>query len=161
MYNVKNRIISGSAVIIFGLLIALGPQFLFTVCPIMGDMVMKCHWTAQAEIGVGALIAALGIALVLFASPQVRLGLTIGIFLSSILALLLPHTLIGGCVAHSMQCRKIAFPAITVISILLLITAALNGLYLARKDELFGIWKNRKDMDDVNEYVRSIRKGRN
>jgi hypothetical protein len=131
----KNRIISGGAAIIFGLLIALGPQFLFTVCPVMGDMVMKCHWTAQVEIGVGALIAALGIALVVFAGPQIRLGLTIGIFLSGVLALLIPHALIGGCAMPSMPCRKIAFPAITVISILLLITAALNGLYLARKKE--------------------------
>jgi hypothetical protein len=57
--------------------------------------------------------------------------LTIGIFLSGVLALLIPHALIGGCVMHNMPCRKIAFPAITVISILLLIAAALNGLYLA------------------------------
>jgi hypothetical protein len=129
----KNRIISGGGVIVAGLLIALGPQFLFKVCPIMGDSIMKCHWSAQAEIGVGGLIAALGAALVIFAAPQIRLGLTIGVFLSGILALLIPHVLIGGCLMHSMACRKITFPAITVISVLLLIGAVLNGLYLARK----------------------------
>ena len=128
----KNRIISGGAVIVFGLLIALGPQSLFRVCPIMGDMIMKCHWSAQAEIGVGAVIAALGIALVVFANPTTRLGLTIGIFLSAVLALLIPHALIGGCANHTMPCRKITFPAITVISILLLLGAAFNALYLAR-----------------------------
>jgi hypothetical protein len=129
----KNRIISGGATIVFGLLIALGPQFLFKVCPVMGDMIMKCHWSAQAEIGVGALIAALGIALVVFANPKTRLGLTLGIFLSAVLALLIPHALIGGCANHTMLCRKISFPSITVISILLLIVAALNALYLARR----------------------------
>ncbi|MDR1127705.1 MAG: DUF4418 family protein, partial [Treponema sp.] len=118
----KNRIASGIAAIVFGLLIALGPQFLFKVCPVMGDMIMKCHWSAQAEIGAGALIAALGIALVFFADPRVRLGLTIGIFLSGILALLIPHVLIGGCASHIMPCRKITFPSITVVSMLLLIT---------------------------------------
>jgi hypothetical protein len=123
----KNRIISGSAVLVFGLLIALGPQFLFKVCPV-GHMIMKCHWSAQAEIGVGGLIAALGIALCLFANPRVRLGLTIGVFLAGIIALLVPHVLIGGCSMHTMQCRKVAFPAITVISILLLIG---SGLYIA------------------------------
>jgi uncharacterized membrane protein YedE/YeeE len=131
----KNRIISGSIAIVFGLLIALGPQFLFKVCPVMGDMIMKCHWSARAEIGVGALIAALGIALVVFASPKTRLGLTIGIFLFGVLALLVPHVLIGGCAGHSMACRKIAFPAITVISILLLIGSALYALQLARQKE--------------------------
>jgi hypothetical protein len=129
----KNRIISGGAVIIFGLLIALGPQFLFKVCPAADGMYMKCHWSARAEIGVGGpLIAGLGIALIFFANPKIRLGLSIGVFLSGVLALLIPHALIGGCVMHTMPCRKIAFPAITVIGILLLITMALNTLYLVR-----------------------------
>ncbi|MDR2618210.1 MAG: DUF4418 family protein [Treponema sp.] len=129
----KNRIVSGAAAIVFGLLIALGPQFLFKVCPVVGDMIMKCHWSAQAEIGIGGLIAALGIALVVFADPKTRLGLTIGVFLSGVLALLIPHVLIGGCPSHHMDCRKITFPAITVISVLLLIGMALNVVYLTRK----------------------------
>lgn len=29
-----------------------------------------------------------------------------------------------------------------------------------REDELFGIWKERKDMQNVEEYVRGLRKGR-
>ncbi|MDR0623530.1 MAG: DUF4418 family protein [Treponema sp.] len=131
----KNRIVSGGAVIVSGLLIALGPQFLFKVCPVVGDMIMKCHWSARAEIGVGAVIAALGIALIFFAHPKTRLGLTIGIFLSGVLALLIPHVLIGGCPSHSMQCRKITFPAITVISILLLIGTVIYTFYLARKKD--------------------------
>jgi hypothetical protein len=130
----KNRIISGGGVIIFGLLIALGPQFLFKVCPVVDGMFMRCHWSVRAEIGIGGpLIAGLGIALIFFADSKIRLGLTIGIFLSGVLALLIPHVLIGGCSMHSMPCRKISFPAITVICILLLIATALNGLYLARK----------------------------
>jgi len=129
----KIRIIGGAAAIVLGLLIALGPQFLFKVCEPMGENFMRCHWTAQAEIGIGALIAALGIALTLFAAPKTRLGLVIGILLSGILALLIPHALIGGCSMSSMQCRKIAFPSITVISILLLIGGALYTLHLARK----------------------------
>ena len=27
-------------------------------------------------------------------------------------------------------------------------------------DELFGIWKNRKEMENVEQYIRNIRKGR-
>ncbi|MDR2795312.1 MAG: DUF4418 family protein [Spirochaetaceae bacterium] len=131
----KNRIISGGAAIVFGLLIALGPQFLFPVCPVEGGMFMKCHWSAQAEIGVGAVIAVLGIALVIFANSKIRLGLTIGIFLSAVLSLLIPHALIGGCAMQSMPCRKISFPSIVVISILLLIGSALNTLHLAWKKE--------------------------
>jgi hypothetical protein len=132
----KNRIIGGSAAIVLGLLIAAGPQFLFKVCGLTADGgFMRCHWSAQAEIGVGSLIAALGLASFFFGSSKIRMGLTIGIFLSAVLALLIPHGLIGGCAMHTMACRKVAFPSITVIGILLLIGAALNTVYLARKKE--------------------------
>ena len=29
-----------------------------------------------------------------------------------------------------------------------------------KSNDLFGIWKDRSDLDDVNSYVRQIRKGR-
>jgi hypothetical protein len=132
----KMRIAGGAAAVVWGLLIALGPQFLFKVCePVMDGGFMKCHWSAQAEIGAGSLIAALGIALAFFANAKIRLGLAIGVVLAGILALLIPHALIGGCAMHTMACRKIAFPAITVISILLLIGAGVYLAYLARKKE--------------------------
>jgi hypothetical protein len=132
----KIRITGGITALVLGLLIAAGPQFLFRVCGLTADGgFMRCHWSAQAEIGVGALIAALGLASLFFASPKIRMGLSIGIFLSAVLALLIPHSLIGGCAMHSMACRKTAFPAITVISILLLIGSGLYTAYLARKKE--------------------------
>ncbi|MFH1526748.1 MAG: hypothetical protein ABIJ40_13070 [Bacteroidota bacterium] len=31
---------------------------------------------------------------------------------------------------------------------------------IEKTNELFGIWKNRKDLEDVDSYVREIRKGR-
>jgi hypothetical protein len=146
----KNRIISGGAVIIFGLLIALGPQFLFKACPVAEGMIMKCHWSVQAEIGIGGpLIAGLGIALIFFSNPKIRLGLSVGIFLSGVLALLIPHVLIGGCSMHSMACRKITFPAITVISILLLITTALNVLFICRSSAVMPALKGRRQPPQV------------
>jgi hypothetical protein len=128
----KNRVIGGIVVIAGGLFIALGPQFLFKVCPPAGDVFMKCHWSARAEIGIGGLLAVLGIGLAVSASMDIRLGLTAGIFFSAILALLIPHVLIGGCPMPSMPCRTAAFPSITVLAILLLIFSALNAWYLFR-----------------------------
>jgi hypothetical protein len=131
----KIRIASGAAAVVLGLLIALGPQFLFKVCEPMHDNFMKCHWTAQAEIGIGALIAALGIALIIFASPKVHIGLAIGVVLAAVVALLFPHVLIGGCSMETMQCRKIAFPAITIISIITIALGVLYTVYLIRKKD--------------------------
>ena len=126
----KKRII-GIIVAVLGLLLSLGPQFLFKVCD--SDPVMKCHWTAQAEIGIGIIIFLLGISLVIFKDIRIRLGLSIGIFLSGVYALLLPHMLIGGCIMPSMPCHTTAFPAITVICIVLLVSISFNLFFIFRK----------------------------
>ncbi|MDR2495456.1 MAG: DUF4418 family protein [Spirochaetaceae bacterium] len=125
----KIRITAGIAVVVLGLLTALGPRFLFKVCgPRTDGGFMKCHWTAQAEIGAGALTAVLGAALVFFSSVKIRLGLAIGVVLFAMSALLYPHALIGGCGMHTMPCRTTAFPALTVVGIL---TIAVGALYIA------------------------------
>jgi hypothetical protein len=117
-----------------GLLIALGPQFLFKLCePTAEGRWMKCHWTGQAEIGVGFLIAVLGVGLFLFASRAIRLGLSLSLFFAGILALSIPHALIGGCEMARMPCRVVTFPSLTVLGVLVIVGFALNSLYLYRK----------------------------
>jgi hypothetical protein len=131
--NVKKAIIFGTMIIIFGLLIALGPRFLFKVCALHETGFPHCHWSAQAEIGIGLLIAALGACMIVFTDPKTRLGLVIGTFLASIIALAVPHFLIGGCGMMTMQCRKIAFPALTVESVVLLVFSAVMAVYIEMK----------------------------
>jgi len=119
----KKNLIFSVTFIILGLFIALGPQFIFKVCNMncgcCGD-VPKCHYTALAEIGMGLLITALGLCFIVFIDPKTQFGLLIGVFLSSIVSLFIPHTLIGGCDMADMTCRRIAFPALTVINIVLI-----------------------------------------
>ena len=119
------KIIAGSIIVTaLGLLIALGPRFLFKVCAIGEDGVSHCHWSAQAELGVGFLIAGLGICMLVFTDPKTHLGLLIGTFLAGIIALAIPNVLIGGCHMMDMDCRRVAFPALTIESAILLIFAA-------------------------------------
>ncbi|MDR1028006.1 MAG: DUF4418 family protein [Clostridiales Family XIII bacterium] len=135
----KNRIITGCGAILAGLLIALGPQYLFKLCgPAQDGHWMACHWTGRAEIGVGCLIAALGVGLILFPAVRTRLGLSVAILLAGILALLLPSILIGGCAMETMACRRVSFPAITVIGTLTIVGAALNAFLLFRRGEREG-----------------------
>jgi len=136
---VKKIIIIGAAVIVLGLLIALGPQFLFKVCGHEEDSFPRCHWSAQAEIGIGLLIAALGVCMIVFTEPKTRLGLSIGIFLSGIIALSIPHALIGGCGMMSMACRKVAFPALTVESVILLIFSAVIVVVYEMKNPIYRV----------------------
>jgi hypothetical protein len=130
----KNRIVSGLGAILMGSLIALGPQFLFELCkPTANGLWMKCHWTGQAEIGVGFLIVALGVMMLLFSSEDVRLGLSLSLAFTGGLALALPHALIGGCEMAKMPCRAVTFPSLTVVGVLTVVGFAVNSLYLCRR----------------------------
>ena len=120
----------GIIVVVPGLLLALGPQFLFKVCD---SHTMVCHWTAQAEIGIGIVIALLGITLVIFTDIRIQLGLSIGIFLSGIYALLVPHLLIGVCATPSMPCNTTAFPTITILCVFLLVGISFRIFMLLRR----------------------------
>jgi hypothetical protein len=121
----KRPIIFSVVIIILGLLIALGPQFLFKVCNHGEDSFPHCHWSAQGEIGVGLLIVALGVCMIVFTDPKTHLGLAIGTFLASIIAFAVPNFLIGGCGSVVMKCRRIAFPALTTESVVLLVFSAI------------------------------------
>jgi hypothetical protein len=130
----KKSIIIGTVVITLGLLIALGPQFLFKVCVHGESGYPHCHWSAQAEIGMGLLIVALGICMIVFTDSKTQMGLTIGIFLASITALFIPHALIGGCGSMAMACRRVGFPAITIESIMLLVFSTVVAVYSEMKN---------------------------
>jgi len=158
----KKVIISSAIVIILGLLIALGPKFIFKVCdpnmtstesassasadadccaepatssccgPALSDLPI-CYWSSQAEIGMGLLIVALGACMIVFTEQKTHLGLLIGVFFSSIVALAIPNFLIGGCSSMTMRCHRIAFPALTIESAVLLVFSAIMITLIAIK----------------------------
>ena len=130
----KKNIIIGAVVFVMGLLIALGPQFLFKTCPPHEEGGFPhCHWSAQAELGMGILIAALGLCMAVFADPRTRLGLAIGTFLAGFVSLFIPHVLIGGCAKAEMACHRVAFPALTVESVVLLVFSIVYIVYIEKK----------------------------
>jgi len=131
----KKTIILGSVVILLGLLTALGPQFLFKVCDHGESGFPHCHWSAQAEIGIGLLIAALGACMIVFTDRKTHLGLLIGIFLASMIALAVPNFLIGGCGMMTMKCRRVAFPALTAESVVLLVFSAIMITVIAMQKQ--------------------------
>jgi len=130
----KRNIISGGAAVLFGLLLILGPQFIFKVCGQHGSGFPVCHWSGLAELCVGILIAALGICIILISDFKVQLGLTAGVFLAAVVAGLIPYEIFFGvCDNDTMTCRIAALPALTVISALLFIGAVFNMIYLEKK----------------------------
>jgi len=155
------KIIIGVIVIILGLFISLSPQFLFKVCDLSlassenaddccaepevnsccapsASSFPICHWTARAEIGIGLLIVALGACMIVFTDPKTQLGLIIGVFMASIIALAIPNFLIGGCSSLIMRCRRIAFPALNVESVILLVFSIIRLTVIAMQKPVAG-----------------------
>jgi hypothetical protein len=128
----KKSVIFGSVVIALGLLIGLGPHFLFKVC-VAGCCGNLCNISAQAETGVGLFIIALGACLMVYPDSRTQLGLLIGIISAGIVALAIPHALIGGCGGMTMDCRRVAFPALTIESVVLLVVSAVMVAVIVMK----------------------------
>jgi len=132
----NKRLAYGITTVILGLLIALGPQFLFKVCTVHNGVLTLCHWSAQAELGMGMLVAALGLCFIVFSDPKTQQGFAIGIFLTSIIVLGIPHALIGGCTVKTMTCHRVAFPALTVQGVILLAYSAAMVVFIEMKEQL-------------------------
>jgi hypothetical protein len=117
----RKYVVGDGVIILLGLLLAFGPRFLFRPCGVMEGNIPLCHWSCQAELGMGLVTAFLGIFLICFNEVKTKIGLLIGIFLTNIVALAIPHALIGGCGMMSMRCRRITFPALSITSVVILL----------------------------------------
>jgi hypothetical protein len=126
----QNEIAGALAITALGILIALGPQFLFRVCAHGADSFPVCHWTARAEIGAGSLIAVLGLVLIILRESGSRQGVLIAVFFAGILSLAFPHALTGGCGMMTMQCRRTAFPWLTALGAAVSVYAAVCAVYI-------------------------------
>ncbi|MDT3766504.1 DUF4418 family protein [Gleimia hominis] len=115
----RNKIIASAPAIIFGLLIAIAPQTFATPCPVAG-MPMACHWTAQASLGIGVVIALMG-TFALMAPPAMRAGISIGVVLTSALELAVVTVLIGVCDDPMMHCHSVMKPTLIVVSVLAMV----------------------------------------
>ncbi len=94
------------------------------------NTVMRCHWTAQAEIGLGIEIALLGFLLFVFRSRQIRLGLSLALILNGILTMLVPTVLIGVCDSEHMVCRSLTLPALVILASTVIVISVVNVFFL-------------------------------
>lgn len=108
--------------IVFGVLIAVGPQTFAHVCEV-GDTPMACHYTAQAELGIGVVIALLAV-IGLFFDGKIRAGISISNMVLGALAIAVPTMLIGVCKGAMMHCHMVTMPVLIVLGALLIVVSA-------------------------------------
>lgn len=128
----KNKYIIGTAILLIGLLIAFGPQSIFSVCEFNPEKPMKCNWMAKAELGVGLVIAAEGVLSMLSDDKARRFGLYLSVLLLGAVVIALPHVLIGVCKNAHMACVALTRPALTVLGFGTFVVSGM-GMYLSNK----------------------------
>ena len=135
----KNKLFASIPAIIFGLLIAVAPLTFAKPCSTGGmqkmHMMMQpmaCYYTGRAAVGIGLVIAVLGI-IALFVKENVRIGLNIAVVVNALLMLAVTTFLIGVCKSPMMHCASVMRPTLIVLSVLALAFAAVS-VYLDNKE---------------------------
>ncbi|MDF0753483.1 DUF4418 family protein [Gardnerella greenwoodii] len=129
----KNKLFASIPSIILGILIAIAPLTFAKVCQTEGGMHMACYYTGRAALGIGLVIAVLGI-VALFVKENVRIGLSIAVIVNSLLMIAVPTFLIGVCKSPMMHCASVTRPTLIVLSVLALVFAAIS-VYLDSKED--------------------------
>lgn len=129
----KNKLFASIPSIILGILIAIAPLTFAKVCQTEGGMHMACYYTGRSALGIGIVIAVLGI-VALFVKENVRIGLSIAVIVNSLLMIAVPTFLIGVCKSSMMHCASVTRPTLIVLSVLALVFAAIS-VYLDSKED--------------------------
>lgn len=129
--------IVGILVAVVGVLVALTPTVLLPVCQelvktAMGAFVpMRCHYTAQAEIAVGGLLAFVGVLLFVYGDgAKINGVLNAIVFALGGVVTLIPTVLIGTCGAPDHACNVGAKPALILLGALTMLIGA-GGVWQA------------------------------
>ncbi|MDR2786767.1 MAG: DUF4418 family protein [Candidatus Accumulibacter sp.] len=124
-----------------GLLYFLIP-LVFPICETTGKMIMRCFWSARAEMGVGAAVMFGGFFYLGSEDAQRRVGLCLMIGVLACLGAAIPLFLIGVCDHHDAPCRAGTLPAWVIASGFLLLSAWGKAWRLTRRDGLPGLEAN-------------------
>lgn len=100
--------------ILMGIILMIGPWFIFGVCS-TEEKVMKCFWSCKALFVLGILALLIGILVIIAKNKSIinEIIMSVGI---SIMAILVPLVIIGGCMKSTMHCNAITFPVVYVIA---------------------------------------------
>lgn len=136
----KSRFVFGGLLVALGLAAAWLPIFVFTPCSDDPDHGMRCVFAARAMIGLGSAVA-LGGALMIgqFHTNAECAGAATVLVMIAMLMPWMAFGLIGLCKMETMACHTATKPAVCILSVLNLLTAAFAAFWFAGaagKDEV-------------------------
>ena len=122
----KKNLVFSITLLLLAVLVAAAPYSFAKVCD-ASEKVMKCHWTARAELFLGISTAILALLRLCGNSKYLRLGLDAGIIANAAGVILFPTLLIGVCGMPSMPCHSVTQPTLIVLGVLLLAVSAIDA----------------------------------
>ncbi|MBQ8941074.1 MAG: DUF4418 family protein [Firmicutes bacterium] len=120
---------------ILSALLALGAVFLFHACPAKEDgSFMSCHWAQETVFGLGCVMTVISGLHAGADSRRMKTGISLSMIPVEIYTALVPGCVVKLCAMKNMRCHTAMRPAVVIISILLLITSAVD-IYIGSKRE--------------------------
>ena len=134
MNHEKRRFgITDVLLLVLNLIFFVGIQTVFAPCEARPDgSWMTCRWAGQALIGIAAVLVVIALMHLVIPRTQVKIGLSLAVIPVSVLAFAVPDHLIDLCMMETMHCHTVMEPAVTVLSLLNIMTAGVD-IYVYRK----------------------------
>lgn len=124
----------GIVLLCLSIFLCLGTKFLFHACEAGEDgSWMACHWAEQAAAGTAAVLTVQAVLLLIIKDAKEKAGIAFSMAAAALLAAAVPGGLIRLCMMADMQCRAVMRPAVTVLGILIALTALAAGVVMQRK----------------------------
>ncbi len=124
--------IYGIFILLIGSLTAFGPLTIFKVCAVQDKVIMKCHWTAMAELGIGCVVAVLALTIMFSKSHELSRGIYFSLLPIGLYIMAVPTFLIGVCGSRMMHCNMLTRPILIVLGLVLIGLSGL-GLFFKKK----------------------------
>lgn len=131
----KNRIMTGAAAAVLGILISIIPTFVLPIGKLCQEMAMKCSGAVKAEYGIGVAVLFLAVLICFAESEKIRFWVSAALALAGIPAAVIGNTMLcgGGCRAEC-SCSPMAPALMTALGILTTVIFAINTIYLRSKN---------------------------
>lgn len=125
----KNVFVADIVVLALSLVLLLGTKFVFHACgPKEDGTFMRCHAAEVAVLIVAAVASLVAVIQFFLKNPRVKAFLSETGILLACLAAAIPGRIFGLCMMESMHCQAVMKPAVTVVSVLLIVAGVVNAV---------------------------------